>query len=131
MLLVSSNNGLDPYDYHLCKNVLDCFKKLLGCNQIHSSWPGEKRGSMEESVENEQDVEEHVEQDVNIHELEYNDGSNEVVKVFNQNVLYTLNGIAIINFESVVNSVFVRKVIKIKVILIYQYVLFVEHNKWL
>ena len=84
MLLISSNNGLDPYDYHLCKNVLDCFKKLLGCNQIHSSWPGEKRGSMEESVENEQDVEEHVEQDVNIHELEYNDGSNEVVKVFNQ-----------------------------------------------
>ena len=28
-LLTSSDDGLDPYDYHLSKNGLDCFKKLL------------------------------------------------------------------------------------------------------
>ena len=87
MLLISSINGLDPHDYHFCKNVLDCSKKLLGCNRIHSSWPGEECGSMEEIVENEQDIEQHVEEDVIIHGLEYTDGSNEVLKVFNQRCL--------------------------------------------
>ena len=50
---------------------------------------------MEEIVEGEEDVEdkEDVEEDVNIHELEHTDASNEVVKIFNQNVLYALNGI--------------------------------------
>ena len=41
---------------------------------------------MKEIVVNEEDVEdeEDVQEDVNIHELEYTDGSNEVVKIFNQ-----------------------------------------------
>ena len=82
----SSNDSLDPYDYHLSRNGLDCFEKLLECNRIHSSWPGKKCGFMEEIVEDEdeEDVEEDDEEDVNIHELEYTDGSNEVVKIFNQ-----------------------------------------------
>ena len=39
-------------------------------------------GDMEEIIE--EDIEEDVEEDDNIHELEYTDGNNEVVKVFNQ-----------------------------------------------
>ena len=80
MLLNSSNDGLDPYDYHLSKNGLDYFKNLIECNRIHSSWLSMESGDMEEIDENEEDVEE----DVNIDELGYTDGSNEVVKIFNQ-----------------------------------------------
>ena len=117
MLLNSSNDSLDPYDYHLSKNGMDCFEKLLECNRIHSSSLNMECGDMEEIIEeyNEEDVEEHD----NIHELEYADESNEVVKNFNQNVLYALNVIVIIYLNSVVISVFVKNVIKIKVILIY------------
>ena len=71
---------MDPYDYHLSKNGLKRFKKLLACKRIHSSWPGIECGFMEEIVEDEEDVEEYD----NIQELEYTDGSNEVVKFFNQ-----------------------------------------------
>ena len=122
---------MDPYDYHHCKNVLDFFKKLLECNRNHSSWHGEECGSMEQVVENEQDVEEHVEEDVSIHELDYTDGSNEIVKDFSQKCRKYLKRDSDYLINSVVNSVFVRKVIKIKVILIYQNVLFKEHKKWL
>ena len=114
-LLNSLNDSLDPYDYHLSKNGLRCLKKLLECNRIHSSWLGIECGFMEEIVEDEEDVEECD----NIQELEYTDGSNNVVKIFSLNVLYALNGIVIIYLNSVVTSVFVRNVIKIKVTLIY------------
>ena len=79
-LLNSSNDSLDPYDYHLSKNGLDCFKKLLEFNRIHSSWLGVERSFIEENFEEEEDVE----GDVNLHELENTDGSNEVVKVSNR-----------------------------------------------
>ena len=79
-LLNRSDDSLDPYDYHLSKKGLDCFKKLLECNRIHSSWPGMEFGNMEEIVEDEEKDEE----DVNIQEVEYTDGSNKVVKIFNQ-----------------------------------------------
>ena len=46
-LINSSNDSLDPYDYHLSKNGLVCSKNLLECNRIHSSWPRMKCGSME------------------------------------------------------------------------------------
>ena len=55
---------------------MDCFKKLLEGKRIYCSWLSMESGDMEEIVEDEEDV--------NIHELEYTDGSNEVVKVFNQ-----------------------------------------------
>ena len=80
-LLNSSNDSLDPSDYHLSKNGLDCFKKLLECNRIHKCWPGVECGFMEE----EEGFQENVEEDVNIHELEHTDGINEVAKFFNQN----------------------------------------------
>ena len=79
-LLNSSNDSLYPYEYHFSKNGLDCFKKMLECNRIHTSWPGVDCDFMEEIFEDEEDDEE----DVNIHEIDYMDGSNEVVKIFNQ-----------------------------------------------
>ena len=90
MLLNSSNDSLDPYDYHVSKKGLDCFKKLLECNRIQSSWPGMECSFMEEIVEDEEDTEDDVEEDVNIHELEYTDGSKEVVKTFNQKCVLCL-----------------------------------------
>ena len=85
-VLNSSNNSLHPYDYHLSKNEMDCFKKLLECNRIHSFWPGMECGFMEEIVEGEEDVEENVK----IYELEYTKGSNQVVKIFNQKCVICL-----------------------------------------
>ena len=64
MLLSSTIGSLDPYAYHLSKNGLDCFKKLMHRNRIHSSWLSMESGDTEEIVEDEEDVEE----DVNIHE---------------------------------------------------------------
>ena len=74
---------MDPYDYRLSKNGLFCFKKLLERKRIHSFWPDMQSGFVGEIVgyEDEEDVKENF----NIHELEYTDGSNEVVKNFNQN----------------------------------------------
>ena len=83
-LLNQSSDSLDLYDYHLSKNGLDRFEKLLECNRIHSSWLSMESGGMEEIVKDEKDDEEDDEEDVNVHELEYTDGTNEVVKVFNQ-----------------------------------------------
>ena len=79
-LLNSSNDSLDPCEFHLSKNGFDCFRNLPDCDRNHSSWLSMESGDMEEIVEDDEDVEE----DVNIHELEYTDRSNEVVKVFNQ-----------------------------------------------
>ena len=90
MFLNSSNDSLDPYDYHLSKNGLDCFKKFLECNRIHSFWPGKECSCMEEVVEDEEADEEDVEEDVDILDLEYTDGSNEVLKFFNQKCVICL-----------------------------------------
>ena len=81
---------MDPHTYHLSKNGLDCFKKLLECNRIYSSWPVMECGFVEEIVEDEEDVEEDDGEDVNVHDLEYTDGSNEVVKTFNQKCVICL-----------------------------------------
>ena len=56
-LLISSDDILDPYDYHVYKISPDCFKKLLEFNRIHSSWPDMQSGFMQEIVEDEEDVE--------------------------------------------------------------------------
>ena len=98
MLLNSSNDSLDPYDYHLSKNGMDCFKKLLEVIRIHNSWPGNDCAFMEEMIEDEEDeeadeeevVEEVDEVDVNMHELEYTNGSNEVEKIFDQKCVICL-----------------------------------------
>ena len=87
-LLNSSNDSLDPYEYHLSKNGLDCFKKLLECSRFHSNWLSMECGDMEEIIE--EDIEEDVEEDDNLHELESTDGCNKVVKNFNQKCVICL-----------------------------------------
>ena len=76
----------------LVKNGLDSIKKLLECNHVHTPWPSIKFGNMEEIVEDEGFIEE----DVNIHEIEFTDGNNELVKSSNQNCVLCLNGLVII-----------------------------------
>ena len=68
-MMKSSENSVNPFHYHLEKCSLDCFKKLLEHNQIHSSQP---------------------EEDVNTDELEYTDGSNKVVKTSYQKCVICL-----------------------------------------
>ena len=53
MLLKSSLDSLDPYDYHLSKNGLNCSKKLLDCIRIHRSWLSMECGHVGEIVEDE------------------------------------------------------------------------------
>ena len=75
-LLNRTGNSLDPYDYLVEKCGVDTFKKLER-SLIHSFWSGHG-----EDIENEDD--DLVEEDINIHEIEYTHGDNEIVKVFNQ-----------------------------------------------
>ena len=62
-MLKSTENFVNPFDYHPEKRGVDCFETLLEYNRIHSSWP---------------------EDDVNIDELEYTDGGIKIVKIFYQ-----------------------------------------------
>ena len=78
-LLNATNTSLDPYDYHLEKCGIDSFKNLER-NLIHSFWSGHGEDIESDDEENEDNFQE----DVNIHELEYTDGDNKIVKVFNQ-----------------------------------------------
>ena len=77
-LLNATNNSLDPYDYHLEKCGIDSFKRLE-CSLIHTLYPGHG-----EDIEDEDDLFEENEEDINIHELQYTNGNNKIVKVFNQ-----------------------------------------------
>ena len=79
-LLNTTNNNLDPFDYHLEKYGQNSFKTLDKA-RIHSFYL--------DSEENAED-EDNIQEDVNIHELEYTHGSNEVVKVFNQKCVICL-----------------------------------------
>ena len=81
-LLNTTSPSLDPYDYHLEKCGIDSFKKLER-NLIHSFWSAHG-----EDIENEED--DLVEEDINIHEIEYTHGDNEIVKVFNQKCVICL-----------------------------------------
>ena len=86
LLLNTTTGSLCSFDYHLNKNGLGCFKKLLECSRIHSSWLSMGYGDMEENVGDEVDIEE----DVSIYELQYTDGSNEGVKISNQKCVICL-----------------------------------------
>ena len=88
-LLNATNNRLDPYDYHVEKCGIDSFKKLERI-LIPTFSPGHG-----EDIENEdgdliEENEDNIQEDINIHELEYTNGSNEVVKVFNQKCVICL-----------------------------------------
>ena len=76
---------LNPFDYHLEKCGIDSFRKLER-SLIHTFWPGHGEDDDDLIEENEDNIQE----DINIHELEYTNGSNEVVKVFNQKCVICL-----------------------------------------
>ena len=69
-----------------------------------------------------------VEEVEDLIETNYCNGNNDVVKILNQSVLYVLEEIVFMVLDNAVTSVFVETVIKIKVILIYSNVLFVDHE---
>ena len=71
---------LNPFEYHLEKCGIDSFKKLERV-LIHTFCPGHG-----EDIE----TEDNIQEDINVHELEYTDESNEVVKIFNQKCVICL-----------------------------------------
>ena len=77
-LLNATNRSLDPFEYHLEKCGIDACKKLE-CSLVDSFWP------VVEDEDEDENVEDDFEEDVNIHELEYTNGSDEFVRVYSQN----------------------------------------------
>ena len=79
---------MDPYDYHIekCENS---FRKLE-YSLIHTCWPGHGEDIEDEDDDLVEEGEDNIQEDVNIHELEYTDGSNKIVKVFNQKCVICL-----------------------------------------
>ena len=76
-LLNATNGSSDPFDYHLEKCGIDSFKKLER-SLIHSFWPdhGEDDDDLVEEDE--------IERNEDLIETQYFNGTNEVVKIFNQ-----------------------------------------------
>ena len=78
ILLNATNDSLEPFDYHLGKCGVDSFKTLEH-SQIHTFYPHE------EDEENEVgDLVEDDEENEDMVETIYCNGTNEVVKIFNQ-----------------------------------------------
>ena len=86
-LLNATNTSLDPYNYHLKKCSVDSFKKLQHL-LIHTFWPG--HGEDIEKEDDISDVEDEVEEDGDLIETSYTNGTNEMVKIFNQNCVICL-----------------------------------------
>ena len=86
-LLNATNESLDPYDHHLEKCGIDSFKKLER-SLIHTCWPGHGEDIVDE--DDFSDVEDEVEVDDDIQELENTNGSNAVVKIFDQKCVICL-----------------------------------------
>ena len=75
-LLSVTNNGFYSFDYHLGKCGVVSFKTLER-SRNHTFYP-----HIEEDAEDEDDVS--VEEDEDLIETKYSNGTNEVVKIFNQ-----------------------------------------------
>ena len=91
-LLNRTDNGLDPYDYHVEKCGIDSFKKLER-NLIHTFWPG--HGEDDDDLV-EEDV---VEETEDLIETQYFNGNNEVVKIFNQKCVICLEKDSVYSFR--------------------------------
>ena len=78
-LLNTTYPSLDPYDYHLEKCGIDSFKNLER-SLIHSFWAGHGEEEDDDDLV-EEDV---VERNEDLIETQYFNGTNEVVKIFNQ-----------------------------------------------
>ena len=90
-LLNVTNISLDPYDYHLEKCGIDSFKKLER-NLIHSFWSDHGEDTENENDDLIEQNEDNIQEDVNLHELEYINGDNKIVKVFNQKCVICFEG---------------------------------------
>ena len=88
-LLNATNGSLDPFDYHVEKCGEDSFKKLEH-NLIHTCWRGHGENEENEDDDLVEEGEDNIQEDVNKHELECTNGSNEIVKVFNQKCVICL-----------------------------------------
>ena len=86
-LLNATNNSLDPFDYHVDKCGIDASKKLEK-ELIHTSWPGHREGDGE--VEDDSEVEDEVEENEDLIETIYTNGNIEMVKIFNQKCVLSL-----------------------------------------
>ena len=78
-LLNATNNSLDPYDYHIGRCGKNSFRKL-DHSLIHSFWPGHGEDVDDDDLV----VEDAVERNEDLIETQYFNGTNEVVKIFNQ-----------------------------------------------
>ena len=78
-LLNATNGSFDPYDYHLEKCGIDSFKKLER-SLIHRFWPGHGEDVDDDDLV----VEDAVERNEDLIETQFFNGTNEVVKNFNQ-----------------------------------------------
>ena len=89
-LLNATNDSLDPFDYHVKKCGIDSFKKLER-SLIHTLY-----SSHGENIENDngliEENEDDIQEDIDIHELEYTNGDNKIVKVFNQKCVICFEG---------------------------------------
>ena len=81
-LLNATNKNLDPFLYHLGKCGVNSVEKL-DCSQIHCCWPRDEEDENDDLVEEDEDIDS-VEEDENVVETNYCNGTDEVVKIFNQ-----------------------------------------------
>ena len=81
--LNATNTSLDPYDYHLQKCGIGAFL-TMEAYRIHSSWPDMNCGLIVPVEDEDESDEEDDVDNADIQKLEYKNGNNEVVKIFNQ-----------------------------------------------
>ena len=106
-LLNASNNSLDPYDYQVEKCGEGVLKKLEH-TQIHTCWPGFGEHEQNEDDEGNEDLIETI----------FNNGNNEVVKIFNQKCVICLKRDGDYACRQGGHQCIYEQVIRIKVILI-------------
>ena len=117
-LLNATNTSLDPYDYHLEKCGINYFRKLER-SLIDTCWPGHGEDIEIEDEDDDLVEEDVVEENEDLIETQYFNGNNEVVKTLIRSVLFVMKEKAFMHLDNVVITVYVKTVIKIKVILIY------------
>ena len=101
-LLNATDQSLDPFDYHAEKCGINSFKKLE-LSLIHTFWPGHgeniENDDDDDLIEENEENEDNIQEDINIHELQYTNGNNKIVKVFNQKCVICLERDSIYIFK--------------------------------
>ena len=121
--LNTTNNSLDAFDNHLEKCGVDSFK-VLDQSQTQTLYP-----HYEKEIEDEDEDDVLVEEDEYLNETNYRNGTNEVVKTFNQKCVICCERDSEYAFRECGLQCIYEHCYQSIVIMIYQNVLFVEHNK--